>query len=146
MFKAADWDTQDKRAALLQIMQGEGTMIALVDDDALYREVIAAELEDRGFSVIGFADGAALLAAVQRGIEAQLVLIDWSLPYMSGLDLLRALRGRGYPLPVAFLTGRPQVEYEGEAINAGAVDFIDKACGIEELVQRLSRIIGKDAT
>ena len=120
-------------------------MIALVDDDALYREAIAAELEDRGFSVIGFADGAALLAAVQGGIEAQVALVDWSLPYMSGLDLLRALRGRGCRLPVAFLTGRPQVKYEGEAINAGAVDFIDKTCGIEELVQRLSRIIGKDA-
>ena len=118
------------------------TRIALVDDDALYREVVAGELEDRGFSVAGFADGAALLAALQAGPEAQVALVDWSLPHMSGLDLLRALRGRGYGLPVAFLTGRSHAEYEGEAMNAGAADFIDKTCGIEDLVQRLTRIIG----
>lgn len=121
------------------------TRIALVDDDALYREVVAAELEDRGFSVAGFADGAALLAALQGGPEAQVALVDWSLPYMSGLDLLRALRGHGYRLPVAFLTGRSHGEYEAEAMKAGAADFIDKTCGTEELVQRLIRIIGNDA-
>ena len=59
--------------------------------------------------------------------------------------LLRTMRGDGHGLPVAFLTGRPHREYQGVAIAAGAVDFIDKTCGIEELVGRLSRIIGKDA-
>ena len=119
------------------------TQVVLVDDDALYREAVAADLEDRGFAVVGFADGAALLAAVLAGIEAEVVLIDWSLPQMSGLDLLRALRARGFGLPVAFLTGRSRVEREGEAMKAGAIDFIDKTCGIEELVQRLGRIIGR---
>lgn len=119
--------------------------IALVDDDALYREAVAAELEDRGFSVNGFADGAALLAALRGGFQADVALVDWSLPYLSGLDLLRTMRGDGHGLPVALLTGRPHREYEGMAMAAGAVDFIDKTCGIEELVARLSRIIGKDA-
>jgi two-component system response regulator ChvI len=121
------------------------TRIALVDDDALYREAVSSELEDRGFSVEGFADGEALLAALRGGFEAHAAIVDWSLPYMSGLDLLRTMRGDGHGLPVAFLTGRPHREYEGSATAAGAVDFIDKTCGIEELVGRLSRIIGKDA-
>ena len=121
------------------------TRIALVDDDALFREAMAAELEDRGFSVEGFADGADLLAALQGGFQAHVALVDWSLPYMSGLDLLRTMRGRGHRMPVAFLTGRPHREYQGAASAAGADDFIDKTCGIEELVGRLSRIIGKDA-
>jgi DNA-binding response OmpR family regulator len=119
--------------------------IALVDDDALYREAVSAELDDRGFSVDGFADGAALLAALQGGFQAHVALVDWSLPYMSGLDLLRTMRGAGHGLAVAFLTGRPHRDYHGAAMAAGAADFIDKTCGIEELVARLSRIIGKDA-
>lgn len=119
------------------------TQIVLVDDDALYREAVAADLEDRGFAVAGFADGAALLAAVQAGLEAELALVDWSLPQMSGLDLLRALRAHGSALPVAFLTGRSRVEHEAEALAAGAVDFIDKTCEIEELVRRLGRIVGR---
>lgn len=118
------------------------TQIVLVDDDAFYREVVAADLADRGFAVSGFADGPALLTALQAGIEAQVALLDWSLPDMSGLDLLRTLRERGFGLPVVFLTGRSRLEREMEAFRAGAVDFIDKTCGIEELVQKLGRIIG----
>jgi two-component system response regulator ChvI len=119
------------------------TRIVLVDDDDLYREVMAADLEDHGYAVVGFADGAALLAAVQAGVEAEAVLIDWSLPQMSGLDVLRALRALGSVLPVAFLTGRSGAEHEGQALQAGAVEFIDKTCGIDMLVQKLGRIVGR---
>lgn len=117
------------------------TRIVLVDDDELYREVLAADLEDRGCAVVGFADGAALLAAVQAGLAAEAVLIDWSLPQMSGLAVLRALRARGCALPVAFLTGRSGAEHEGQAMAAGAAFLIDKTCSIDELVQKLARIV-----
>lgn len=63
------------------------TRIVLVDEDALYREVMAADLEERGYAVVSFADG----AAVQAGLEAEAMLIDWSLPQMSGLAVLRPL-------------------------------------------------------
>ena len=105
---------------------------------------MAADLEDHGYVVVGFADGAALLAAVDAGIEAEAALIDWSLPQMSGLDVLRALRARGSMLPVAFLTGRSGAEREGQALQAGAVEFIDKTCGIDVLVQKLGRIVGQN--
>ncbi len=121
------------------------TRIILVYDDALYREVVTADLKDRGFAVAGFADGPALLAALRDGVEAELALIDWTLPHMSGLDLLRALRERGWRLPVAFLTGRSRVEREQEAMAAGAVDFIDKTGDIEELAQKLARLVGRGA-
>ncbi len=121
------------------------TAIILVDDDDLYREAVGGELEDHGFAVAGFADGAALLAALQAGLEAELVLVDWTLPHMSGLDLLRTLRARGCTLPVAFLTGRGRVERAAVAIAAGAVDFIDKTCGTQELVQKLGRLTGRTA-
>ena len=116
--------------------------IVLVDDDPLYREALAADLGARGYEVSGFANGPALLAALQGGITAQAALLDWSLPHMSGLDLLRILQERGFGLPVIFLTGRSGREFKQEALNAGAVDFIDKTCGTAELAQRLCRIIG----
>ena len=119
------------------------TRIVLVDDDDLYREVMTADLEDRGYAVVAFADGAAFLAAVQAGLAAEAALIDWSLPQMSGLDVLRALRAQGCGLPVAFLTGRSRDEHAGPAIEAGAVDFIDKTCALDELVQTLDRLVAK---
>jgi two-component system response regulator ChvI len=118
------------------------TRIVLVDDDDLYREVMTGDLEDHGYAVVGFADGPALLAAVQAGLAAEAVLIDWSLPQMSGLDVLRALRAQGSALPVAFLTGRSSHEHADQAIEAGAVDFIDKTCSIDVLVQTLGRLVG----
>ena len=120
--------------------------ILLVDDDPLYREVMTAALEERGYVVTSFADGPALLAALEANIEAsiegKLALIDWTLPLMSGLELLHALRQRGWSLPVAFLTGRSPREREAEARAAGAVDFIDKTADVDDLVGRLARILG----
>jgi two-component system response regulator ChvI len=107
------------------------TRIVLVDDDDLYREVMTADLENRGYAVVGFADGLALLAAVQAGLAAEAVLIDC------------ALRAQGCGLPVAFLTGRSGDERERQAIEAGAVDFIDKTCGIDVLVQKLGRLVDR---
>jgi DNA-binding response OmpR family regulator len=110
-------------------------------DDALYREAVTADLEDRGFAVASFADGKALLAALQDGLEAELALVDWTLPHLSGLDLLRVLREGGWRFPVAFLTGRSRLERELEAAAAGAADFIDKTADIEELVGKLDRLV-----
>jgi two-component system, OmpR family, response regulator ChvI len=120
-----------------------GTQIVLVDDDDLWREVMTADLEEHGYDVVGFADGASLLAAVEAGLVAELALVDWSLPQMSGLDLLLALRARGSALPVAFLTARSRAEREADALRAGALDFIDKTCGTDELVQRLGRLLAR---
>ena len=115
--------------------------IVLVDDDDHYREVLSADLMDRGFSVSGFADGPSLLEALSNGIESKVALLDLALPKMSGFELLDALRESGIGLPVVFLTGYSEVERELQALDRGAVDFVDKARGIEVLVQRLRVII-----
>ena len=65
-----------------------------MDDDDHFREVVSADLADRGFSVLCFADGSSFLEALSNGIEAQIALLDWALPEMSGFELLGALRER----------------------------------------------------
>jgi two-component system response regulator ChvI len=117
------------------------TDIVLVDDDDHYREVLSADLADRGFAVSCFADGPSFLEAVSRGVEAQVALLDWALPGMSGFELLGALRDRGFALPVVFLTGYALAERELQALDRGAVDFVDKARGTEVLAHRLRLII-----
>ena len=120
--------------------------LVLVDDDDLYREVLSADLADRGFAVSCFADGPSFLEAFGNGIEAQVALFDWVLPEMSGFELLIALRDRGIELPVVFLTGHPQVELELQARAPGAVDFVDKARGVEVLAHRLRMVIESQRT
>jgi two-component system response regulator ChvI len=115
--------------------------LVLVDDDDDYREVLSADLIDRGFSVSCFADGPSCLEALSNGIEAQIALLDWVLPEMSGFELLGALRERGFGLPVVFLTGYSRVERELLALDRGAIDFVDKARGIEVLAHRLRVVL-----
>ena len=115
--------------------------VVLVDDDDHYREALSADLADRGFSVSCFADGPSFLEALSNGVEAQVALLDWVLPEMSGFELLGALREQRIELPVVFLTGYSVAERELQALDRGAVDFVDKARGTEVLAHRLRVII-----
>jgi len=112
--------------------------VVLVDDDDDFREVLSADLADRGFSVSCFADGPSFLDALSDGIDAKVALLDLALPKMSGFELLDALRERRLGLPVVFLTGHSQIEWEMQALNRGA---IDKARGVEVLAHRLRVVL-----
>src|SRR5438874_715687 len=108
---ATNWETSNNR-------------VLLVDDDELYLETMMAELEDRGFAVRGFPDGPSLFKELDRAPEADALLLDWTLPSMSGIDVLSAVRDRGIDVPVAFLTGRALVDYEHIAFGRGAIGFL----------------------
>lgn len=125
---ATNWETSNNR-------------VLLVDDDALYLETMMAELEDRGFAVRGFPDGPSLFQELDRAPEADALLLDWTMPSMSGIDVLSGVRDRGLDVPVAFLTGRALVDYENMALDRGAVDFIDKLRGADIIAQRLARMV-----
>jgi two-component system response regulator ChvI len=115
--------------------------VLLVEDDESYREILADELSEYGFSVQSFGDGTSLLASVDAALEADIIVLDWSLPKTLGIDLLPQLRRRGVSLPIVFLTGRALTEHESLAFDRGAIDFIDKARGVDVLVKRLRRAV-----
>jgi two-component system response regulator ChvI len=115
--------------------------LIFVDDDDDYREVAAAELVDLGFVVETFADGASMLDSVANGIAADVIVLDWSLPMMSGIDLLPRLRREGILLPVVFLTGRSSPGHEYLAFDRGALDFVDKSRGVPILAKRIRVIV-----
>src|SRR6266851_3704817 len=102
--------------------------VAFVEDDDDYREAVSSELADHGFDVTTFSDGAGLLASFAEGAEAEIIVLDWSLP------------SNGVALPVVFLTGRSQPAYEQLAFDRGALDFVDKARGVPILAHRLRLI------
>jgi two-component system response regulator ChvI len=123
--------------------EGEGGRIPrvlFVDDDRLYAETLIAELAERGFGVRHFADSSDFLAALAEADDADVILLDWHMPKMSGIDLLDSIRRHGIRLPVVILTGRNLIHYECQAFERGAVDFVDKSRGVETLVRRLVRV------
>jgi two-component system response regulator ChvI len=116
--------------------------VILVEDDEDYREIVGSELSWHGFAVRSFADGASLLGLLDTAAEADVILLDWRLPNISGIDLLPELRQRGVNLPVVSLTSQPQPANEKLAFERGALDFIDKTRGVEILARRL-RLVAK---
>jgi DNA-binding response OmpR family regulator len=111
--------------------------VLIVEDDEDYREIVGSELSWHGFVVRSFADGDALLGSLDAAAEADVIVLDWRLPTISGIDLLPQLRRRGVNLPVVFLTSHADPAYEKLAFERGALDFIDKTRGVEVLARRL---------
>ena len=116
--------------------------VLIVEDDEDYREIVSDELLWHGFAVRSFADGGALLGSLDVTDDADLIVLDWRLPDISGIDLLPELRRHGVNLPVVFLTSHAQLANEKLAFERGALDFIDKTRGVEFLAKRL-RLVSK---
>ncbi|HUN45780.1 MAG TPA: response regulator transcription factor, partial [Stellaceae bacterium] len=117
------------------------TRIVLVDDEDEFRESLGLNLEDEGFGVAHFASGAAAVQYLTSGASADVILLDWRMPGMNGLEMLRELRQHGIATPVIFLTGLGDDVYEEAALAGGAVDFIDKSRRLSILLKRLHLII-----
>ena len=114
--------------------------VLFVEDDEDYRATVGDALSDHGFAVRSFADGDSLLGSLDTAADADVIVLDWGLPKISGIDLLPRLRRHGVNLPVVFLTGHALIAHEREAFARGAVDFIDKTRGVEVLVRRLKLV------
>jgi two-component system response regulator ChvI len=116
--------------------------VALVDDDDLFRESLGMNLADEGYEVIPFDRGASALDYFLRGGNADVVLLDWRMPKMDGIDVLRQLRASGIEVPVIFLTVLSDQIYEEAALAGGAVDFVEKSRSLPILLKRMQLILG----
>jgi two-component system, OmpR family, response regulator ChvI len=98
--------------------------VLVVDDDELFRESLQQNLIDTGFDSWAFGDGPSVLAFLEDGNRADLILLDWRMPGMTGIEVLRKLRSSGHEVPVIFLTALSDQMYEEAALIGGAVDFV----------------------
>ncbi|MBO0737478.1 MAG: response regulator [Alphaproteobacteria bacterium] len=119
--------------------------LLLVDDDDLFRESLSLNLIDEGYEVTGFDNGRDVLAYLSSG-SADVMLLDWRMPDLSGIDVLQQMRGSGIRIPVIFLTALSDDIYEEAALERGAVDFIDKSRRLPILLKRLQLIAGRGGT
>jgi len=111
--------------------------VAAVDDDECFRDMLRNELSEQGFEVDLYPDAFAVLEHFHHVAEADVLIIDWSLPKLSGIDMLAQLRRLGVTVPALILTGKPLAMNEAAALDRGAIDYVDKAKGSAVLVRRL---------
>jgi two-component system response regulator ChvI len=116
--------------------------LVLVDDDDMLRMVLAGNLSEAGYAVRDFAEPSAALECLINGKDpADLLILDWKMPGMSGLDLLRRLRQSGVDTAALFFTSHNDMIYEESALAYGAVDFVDKTRSFTILLKRIELIL-----
>src|SRR5262245_60792582 len=114
--------------------------VVIVDDDALFRESLGLNLVENGYQIEDFGDGESALRHFDSGGAADAILLDWRMPGVDGLGVLRQLRTRDVQVPVIFLTVLSDEIYEEAALRWGAVDFIEKSRSLSIILQRLRLI------
>jgi len=110
--------------------------ILLVEDDPRLAEFMKAELSLEGYRVTVAANGMDGLS-MARDTQPDLLILDWMLPGLSGLDICLRLRNTGLQVPIIMLTAKDEVPDRVAGLNAGADDYVTKPFSMEELLARV---------
>jgi DNA-binding response OmpR family regulator len=114
--------------------------ILLVEDDPKVAKLIARVLGARGYSVDQCVMGSDAVARV-RSAAYELVVLDWILPDLDGLEVCRQVREEGSTIPILMVTARDQVRERVMALDAGADDYLVKPFKMAELEARIHALL-----
>lgn len=110
--------------------------VLVVDDEAPIREVLIEFLTDHGYEAHGAANGKQALSLIES-LHPQVVLLDVSMPGISGLEVLESLRGRAPAPAVIMISGHADQDIALKALELGAYDFIQKPLDFRYLERTL---------
>jgi two-component system OmpR family response regulator len=117
-----------------------GQRILVVDDEPSIVDAVATALRYEGFEVEEATAGRDALRAVAER-EPDLVVLDWMLPDLAGIEVGRRMRERGFKSAILFLTAKDSVEHKVEALRAGGDDYVTKPFSLAEVVARVQAIL-----
>jgi two-component system response regulator RegX3 len=120
------------------------TRIAVVEDDDVVGEAIVQTLARAGYEIERFTDGAAAAEAIAAK-PPDLVMLDWMLPGLDGLEICRRLRVRHPRLPIVMLTSRGEEVERVLGLESGADDYIVKPFSTRELEARVKGLLRRSA-
>lgn len=108
--------------------------ILLVDDEAVQLETLKRGLRIRGYRVLGAGCGKKALSIIQGPEKVDIVITDFAMPEMNGMELLKKIRSINEHLPVIMMTAYSDKDIEVEAMESECVGFLDKPFGLHELM------------
>ena len=123
--------------------------VLVVDDDPDIRELITWKLSQAGYTTLAAADGEAGLAAAvagdAEGRVPDLVVVDWMMPKMTGIEVCRALRDNPVTarIPIILLTARADEAEVERGFAAGVDDYIVKPFSPREMLGRIQAVLAR---
>jgi DNA-binding response OmpR family regulator len=110
--------------------------ILIVEDEVGIVQFLQQGLEEEGYEITTASDGLMAFELTQKE-SFDLILLDWMLPKMNGLDVCKSIRIKDKSTPIIFLTAKDTVQETIEGIKAGANDYIKKPFSFDELLERI---------
>ena len=120
-------------------------MIYVVDDDSDFLGSLQFLLETDGFAVRTFKSGAALLGDAASN-DADCFVIDYKMPNMNGLDLIKRLRSKHVSAPIILITGHPDEHISERAASAGVHHVLRKPLLDDSLISHIRGALGERGT
>jgi DNA-binding response OmpR family regulator len=122
--------------------------VLVVDDDPDIRELITWKLTQAGYTTLAVADGQAALAAATSGGPGgtpDLILVDWMMPMMTGIEVCQALRDNPATarVPIILLTAKAQEVEVERGFAAGVDDYIVKPFSPREMLSRIQAVLAR---
>lgn len=121
----------------------DAVRIAVVDDDPAVLRSLGRLLRTRGFDARTYESAAALLGEVAT-LRPSCIIADLLMPGINGLEFQQALADAGLEFPLVFITGRGDIRSSVLAMRHGAVDFLAKPFGKDELFDAIDRALERD--
>lgn len=110
--------------------------ILIVEDEIGIVQFLQQGLEEEGYAVMTATDGLMAFELTQKE-RFDLILLDWMLPKMNGIDVCKSIRIMDKSTPIIFLTAKDTVQETIEGLKAGANDYIKKPFSFDELLERI---------
>ena len=110
--------------------------ILIVEDEKGIIDFLKQGLEEEGFTISFAMNGKEGLEKA-LALSVDLILLDWMLPKMNGVDVCKAIRLQKTAVPIIFLTAKDTIQETIEGLKAGANDYIKKPFSFEELLERI---------
>ena len=114
--------------------------ILVVEDDADVSSMIAQSLSFEHYQVENASDGEAAQLMLRLG-QYDLIILDWDLPLLSGIEVCKKYRAGGGKMPVLMLTGKTAVAEKVKGLDSGADDYLTKPFSIDELIARVRAML-----
>ncbi len=117
--------------------------ILVVDDSSVMRKIVTRSIRQAGYGdhdVEQAEDGVEALDKI-RASAPDLVLCDWNMPRMNGLELVKALRSEGVDVPFGFVTSESTAEQRSQGLSAGASFLLSKPFTSDDLADQLGRFL-----
>lgn len=118
--------------------------ILLVDDSKVMRSLVQRAIRQAGYRTLEFMEADSGKTALERLKECKprLILSDWNMPEMSGIELLAEVRASKMNIPFGFITSESSTEIRELAINSGAMFILPKPFTVDDVQDALSPILG----